>query len=167
MKKQPRLVILTGKPISGKSTTYHNIRKLRALNKWIFIDHHEIEREVEDKEGTKQKFFFELWKALDTKRNIITEDTTRDQLMMYAGKLIQEYNYKVIIFQFEVSLEEAKLRNKLREKHWKHHLVEDEELEKTYAEKEKEFDKTAILINSEKMNKKQIVEFILKKIGEK
>lgn len=164
--KQPRLVILTGKPISGKSTTFHNIRKLRALSKWIFIDHHEIEREVEDVEGTKQKFFFELGKAMGTGRNIITEDTTRGELMIYLGEAIEKLKYKVIIFQFEVSLEEAKRRNKHREKNWQHHLIEDEELESAYKKSEKEFDKHAILVNTDKLNKKQIVDFILRKIGE-
>lgn len=164
--KQPRLIILTGNPIAGKSITFHNIRKQRVLNKWIFIDYHEIEREVEDSEGIRQKFLFELNKAMQTGKNIITENISRKKLILELGKVIEEYKYKVIVFFFQVSLEEAKRRNIHREKNWQHHLVDEQELETEYKKSEKEIDKNDIIVNTDKLNKRQIVEFILKKIGE-
>jgi len=51
-----KLVILRGKPTSGKSTAFSNIRKKQVMKDWIFIDHPLIKRDL-GREGGKLKLY--------------------------------------------------------------------------------------------------------------
>jgi len=92
------------------------------------------------------------------------EEMSRETIMKTIGKEVKKYNYKIIVFQFEISLETAYLRNLQRAKDKWHPFMKKEEMEKLHKMHEEKFDKRAILVDCNKLNKKQVVEFIVRKL---
>jgi predicted kinase len=167
MVKFPKLVLLRGKPTSGKSTALHNLKNKPKLKNWAFVDNTAIKemfRSLGD-ENRRQLGKLSLMQVLKvvmkTQRNIIIEEMSEDTLRKHINYYIKKYNYKIITFQFEVNLKEANKRNIKRAKDNWHPIMTKKELKDWHLTHKKTFDKNAHLIDCNKLSKKQVVEFIL------
>lgn len=165
----PKLVILRGRPTSGKTTAFHTLRKSRTkLNDWVFIDFPRIKSMFDKlknkKEIRKRALFAMIKEVMKSKKNILFEEMSRESMIKYAGNYIKKYKYKIITFQFEVSLKEAYKRNIQRAKKGWHPYLKRKELNEFHKMHDERFDKKAILVDTNKLNKKQVVELILSKI---
>lgn len=161
--KMKRLIILRGKPTAGKSTAFANLRKNKKMKEIIFIDHPELKKAF-GKDEAKKKLFAEIVDAMETGKDILTEEMSEETLMKNIGKEIKENSYKIVIFQFEISFETALMRNVERSKIGWHKLMTEQELKDLFKMHEEKFDKNAILVDCNKLNEKQVVEFIIKKL---
>jgi predicted kinase len=161
---KPRLVILRGKPTSGKSTAYANLKKGKEMRGWLFVDHCFLKQNL-GRELGKKSLFAILKVILPSKENIIIEEMSRETIMKYVGKYIKKYNYNIIVFQFEVSKEIAYKRDIQRAKEKWHPYMGKKKIDEMHKIHEERFDKSAILINTDKLGKRKVVEFILKRLG--
>ena len=159
-----KLVILRGKPAAGKSTAYANLKKRKEMKNWLFIDHCKLKTELGREKG-KIALMDELKKAMPTKKDIIIEEMSEKTLKKYIRYYIKKYDYKIITFQFEVSLKDSKnrdIRRVIDKGHDRKFILKNiKELHKMHDER---FDKKAFLIDTGKLNKKQVVDFIIKKL---
>jgi|GEM_PF-2862415 len=166
----PRLIILRGKPTAGKTTAFHNLKKDKRMKNIIFIDFSSIKNKFnkfpdeERRKLGKQILFEKLKETMPSKKDILIEEMSKETIHKYLKKEIKKYNYKIIVFQFEISLETAYKRNVKRAKEKWHPLMTKEQLEELHKLHEERFDKNAVLINTERLNKKEVVEFIIKKL---
>ena len=162
--KKPRLVILRGKPASGKSTAYANLRKHKEMQGWGFIDHCAMKTKF-GREGGKKALFKELKKVMPSQKNIIIEEMSKETVMKYISKEVKKYNYKIVVFQFEISLKKSKRRDYCRvidKGHDRKFILKNiEDLHKMHDER---FDKKGILIEGDKLSKKQVVNLIIEKL---
>ena len=174
MVKNPRIVILRGKPTSGKSTAFQSLRNNPKMKGWIFVDHPALKRwfeKVNTEQGIGEVMKKSLYSALNelfiTSKNIIMEETARETLLKYSGDKIKKYNYQIIIFQFEVDLKNSKIRDVIRvsKKEGIHTKVLGSRLKTLHQMHNERFDPKAILIDTNKLNKKQVVNLILNKIS--
>jgi predicted kinase len=168
--ENPILVILIGKPTALKTTAFHNLEKDKRMKNFVFIDFSSIKNKFENlpdeerKKLGKQTLFKKLKEVMPSKRDILIEEMSKETINKYLEKEIKKYDYEIIVFQFEISLETAHKRNIKRAKEKWHPLMTKEQLEELHKMHEERFDKNAILINIEKLNKKQVVDFIIKKL---
>lgn len=167
-----KLVILRGRPTSGKSTSFHNLKKREEMKDWIFIDFCNIKdtlgETLNDKERKElgKKFLFAILKeALKTKKDIIIEEMSEDTVRKYISYYIKKYNYKIVVFQFIVSTKTAYKRDVKRAKDKWHPYMGKKWIDETHKMHDKRFDSNAILVDCDKLNKGQVVEFILDKLG--
>lgn len=169
--KKPKFVILRGKPTSGKLTAFRNLKKKKEMKNWIFIDHPRVKRMVENlkdhREVSKKLLFGMVKEAIKTKKNIIMEETSRSTLKKYTGNYINKYKYKVIIFQFTILKKSAYKRDvqRIKEKE----CIHVKELGKDFIDyihkyHDKNFDPKGILIDTNKLGKRQVVDLILEKL---
>ena len=162
----PKLVLLKGKPTAGKSTAFRSLRyDPRIKKEFIFVDHENLKTVMGKQEG-KMALFDILRDVMKNKPNIITEEMSGKTLMKYIGKEIKKYKYKIITFYFDVSLEKAHKRSIQRAKTKWHPLIEKQkmkELHEYHVQEHKE-DINPILVDCNKLNKRQVTEFIIKKI---
>jgi len=159
--KQPKLVILRGKPTSGKSTAWHSLKKRKELTDWIFVDHANLKTTLGRDLG-KHALFAVLKTVMPTRNNIIIEESSKQTIRKYLNYHIKKHNYKIITFQFEVSLNTAYKRNIQRAKDKWHPYIKKQELERLHEMHNQRFDKTAHLIDCNKFSKKQVVDYIIK-----
>ena len=162
---KPRLVILRGKPAAGKSTAYAALRKHKKMKDWVFVDHCAFKTDL-GKEGGKKKLFSELKKVVPSKKDIIIEEMSKESVMKGVGKEAKKYNYEIIVFQFEISLKKSKKRDVhrvLSKGHDRKFILDN--IEDLYKMHDERFDKEGILVDTDKLNKRQVVKFILKELG--
>ncbi len=162
--KKPRLVILRGKPTSGKSTAYANLRKSKFMKDWLFVDHCAFKTELGKDEG-KKKLFSELRKVMLSEKNIIIEEMSKESVMKYIPKEIKKYNYEIIVFQFTVDTKTAYKRDVKRAKDKWHPFMGKKWIDKLHKMHDERFDKEAILVDTDKLGKKQVVELILNNLN--
>ena len=162
-KMKSKLVILRGKPTSGKTTAFHTLKKRKELKDWIFIDFPKIKDKV-GKEKGKLKLMEKIKKAMKTGESILIEEMSKETLNKYLSKEIKDCGYKIIIFQFEVSLDEAYKRDVKRAKDKWHPFMGKKQVDELHKMHEERFDEEAVLVDCNKLNKKEVVEFILKKL---
>jgi predicted kinase len=169
--KNPKIIILRGKPTSGKSTAFKSLRKEKNLSNWAFPDFAFIKDKMYD--NLKDKERYELAKKsisailkelMNSKKNIIIEEVSRNFLKNRVGYHIKKNNYKIIVFQFEVSKEEGYKRDIQREKDGWHPTMGKEWVDKTHKHHEKIADKNGIIVDTNKLSKKQTTKFILKNL---
>jgi len=158
-----KIVIFRGRPTSGKTTALRTLKKKKAMKEWIIIDHSEIKSRFGKKRG-KLKLFELIKEAMMTGKNILTEETSRKTLNKHIGKDIKKYKYKILVFQFTVSTETAYKRDVKRAKAKWHPFMGKKKIEKLHKMHDERFDKKAILIDTDKLNKKQVISFIFKKL---
>ena len=161
--KNPKLAILRGKPTSGKSTAWHNLKKKKEMKDWLFVDHTNLKTTM-GKELGKHSLFAVLKTVMPTKQNIIIEEMSEKTLKKHINYYIKKYNYKLITFQFEINIKTAYKRNIKRAKDKWHPYIKKKKLEDYHKMHEERFDKNAFLVNCNKLGKKQVVDFILKKL---
>lgn len=162
--KKSKFVILTGKPGAGKSTAWQTLRDSGKMKDWAFVDHAGMKSSF-GKELGKKSLIAVLKVVMPSKKNIIIEEMARYSIIRDVGKQIKKYNYEIIVFQFDISLELSKKRDMQRVKDRRHGrkklLKNIEELHKMH---DKKYDKEAIRIDSHKLNKKQIINKIIKNL---
>ncbi len=161
---KPRLIILRGKPAAGKSTAYATLRKHKKMKDFVFVDHCAFKTEL-GKEGGKKKLFSELKKVMPSGKDILIEEMSKQSIMKNISKEVKKYNYKFVVFQFEISLKKSKKRDVhrvLSKGHDRKFILDNiEDLHKMHEEK---FDHGGILIDTNKLNKRQVVRFIIKNL---
>jgi len=158
-----RIIVLRGKPTAGKSTAFFNLKKRKEMRKFLFIDHCSLKNKLGKEQG-KKALFEEIKNLLPTKKDIVIEEMSKETLRKNMGYYLRKYKYFIIVFQFEVSKLEAYKRNIQRARERWHPKMEKEWIDKMYALHEQRFDRKAILVDCDKLNKKQVVEFIIKKL---
>ena len=158
-----KIAILRGRPTSGKSTAFHNLKKIKEMEGWIFIDHPAIKKRL-GKEKAKEKLHELIKEAMKTGKNIITEESSRKTLNKYLRKEIKKCKYRIIVFQFTVSTEAAYRRDIQRAKAKWHPFLGKKKIEELHKMHDEMFDKKAFLVDTDKLNKKEVVELIIKKL---
>jgi len=93
--KKPRLVILRGKPTSGKSTAYANLRKSKFMKDWLFVDHCAFKTELGKDEG-KKKLFSELRKVMLSEKNIIIEEMSMKLLYFNLQLILRQLTREML-----------------------------------------------------------------------
>ena len=160
----PKLVILRGRPTSGKTTALRTLKKRKELKDWNIIDHSEIKSKI-GKEAGKEKLHELLKESMQKSKNILTEETSRKTLNKYLGNLIRKCKYKIMVFQFFVSTETAYKRDVQRGKEKWHPAMGKEWVKKMHKLHDKRADPEGIIVNTDKLNKREVISFILKKIN--
>jgi len=159
-----KLILLSGRPASGKSTAFKTLKKHKKLNNWIIVDHPLIKKEYGKEEG-KIKLNEALKEAMKTGKNILTEETSRKSLNKYLSYHLRKYNYEIIVFQFTVGLEtaikrEAERRIKVGKKpHGAEWVREMHEMH------DKRGHRKAYFIDTTNLSKKEVINFIFRKLG--
>lgn len=166
-----KLVILRGRPTSGKSTAFHNLKKSPKMKGWIFIDFCAIKEllgETLDDQKRKEygkRFLFSLLKeAIKTKHNILIEEMSRDTIMKCIGNWIKKFNYQIVIFQFIISTKTAYKRDIQRAKEKWHPFMGKEWINEMHKYHDENFDSEGIVVDCDKLNKEKVVKFILEKL---
>jgi len=166
------MVILRGMVASGKTTTLKNLRKNKKTKGWIIIDFNKLKRQFEHLGDEKRKAYgkialFSILKNLmQTKKNIVFDEMSKEGVKKNLSHYLEKYNYEIIVFEFTVDLRkavkrEAERRNtrnlKPKGKKWVKKM--HEERPKKYGVHSK-----GIIVNTSHLNQKQVVNFILKKV---
>ena len=161
---KPKLVILRGNPAAGKSTAYANLRKRNEMKDWLFVDHCAMKNWF-GKDLGKKSLFAILKVVMPSQKNIIIEEMSRETIMKFLKSYIKRYNYKIIVFQFEVDLKKAKKRDIQRvvdKKHYQKKILKNiEEIHNMHNER---FDYKGTIVDTNKLSKIQVVDFILDKL---
>ena len=92
-----KIVILRGRPTSGKSTAFANLKKKKVLKKnWILIDHPSVKKKL-GKNGGKARLHELIKEAMLTGKNILTEETSRKTLNKFIGYYIRKHKYRKMV----------------------------------------------------------------------
>jgi len=169
-----KIVIIRGKVTAGKSTTSHALAKV--LPGWVFIDIWKIKEMFEPLQLKNRKPMLDISKKAvvnivkDTMKklgnNIIIQESTTSFIKRKLGKYLKDHNYKVYTFFLDIDLKSAIQRDIQREKptmgFWKKKYT-PEIWEKTKATS----NRGDIIIHTKNKTVRQVVNIILKEIGEK
>ncbi|MBT4258188.1 hypothetical protein HOD88_03345 [archaeon] len=165
---KPKIVILRGRPTSGKSTAFHTLKKRKELKNWIFVDFCNIKETLgetlndSDRKKYGKKFLFAILKeALKTGKNILMEEMSEKSLRKSINYSLKKYNYKVITFQFSVSTKTAYKRDVQRAKDKWHPLMGKKWVDKAHKLHDKKIDPKGIIVDTDKLSKKKVIEFIM------
>lgn len=172
---KPKIVILRGKNASGKTTAFYNLKNYffkdkKLFKNWIFVDNTAIKGMFTNLDDPKwkdysKKILLEVIKTvLPLKRNIIVEETSKEMLNRNFSKEIRKYNYQIITFQFEVSLRNAILRDKKRVKEKTHPGLGEKKIKELREFHEDNLDQEGIIINTDNLNKEQVIKFIINEL---
>ena len=172
MVKQKKIVIIRGLVTAGKSTTSYELAKV--LPGWIFIDAWKIKEMFEplnlkDRTPLKtasKKAMITIMKEVMTSLgiNILAQETSRSYLMKHLRDYLSKYNYKIYSFFLDVEYKDVIKRDIQREKPtmFKRGLSE-----KTWKKGRVRPEKGDVIINTSRHNTKEVIDMILKTIGEK
>ncbi|MBW2995769.1 hypothetical protein KY332_00555 [Candidatus Woesearchaeota archaeon] len=161
--KKPKLVILRGRPTSGKSTAYANLRKRKAMKEWLFVDHCALKKGL-GKELGKKSLFAVLKTVMPTKKNIIIEEMSEETVRKYINSYVKKYNYRIIVFQFTVRTKTAYKRDVQRAKAKEHAFMGKKKIEEMHKMHDERFDKNAFLVDTNRLGKRKAVDFILERL---
>jgi predicted kinase len=162
--RKPRLVVLRGRPTSGKSTAWHSLRERKELKDWVFVDFCKM-KETLGKEKGKVALFKELKDTMAFGENIMIEEMSKETLGKYVGGDIVKFGYEIIVFQFTVSTETAYKRDVQRAKDKWHPLMGKKLVKELHDMHDERIDKDGILVDCDGLGKDEVVELILKKLG--
>src|SRR3989338_828633 len=171
-----KIVILRGKNASGKTTAFNNLKNYYHKDKnlfknWIFVDNGAIKgmfTNLDDQNWRdySKKIFLDVLKTiLPLKRNILIEETYNEMLNRNFNKEIKKYNYQIMTFQFKVSLKNAILRDKKRVKEKSHQGLGEKKIKELRKFHQDHLDKEGIIINTDKLSKWQVINFVIKKLN--
>ena len=159
--KKPKLVILRGRPTSGKSTAYANLQKRKEMKDWLFVDHCALKSDL-GKELGKKSLFAVLKAVMPSKKNIIIEEMSEETARKYIDKDIKKYDYLIVVFQFTVRTKTAYKRDIQRSKKGKE--MGKETIDMWHKLHDEKANKDGILVDCNKLGKRQVVKFILKEL---
>lgn len=160
-----RLIIFRGKPTAGKSTAYATLRNREEMQDFVFVDHCAFKKELGKDKG-KIKLFEELKKVLPSGRDIIIEEMSEESIRKVIDSELKKYGYRIIVFQFEVSREEAYKRDVIRNEAIGEPPQGKKWVDDFHKMHEERFDKDGILVDCDKLNKEEVVEFIIKSLNQ-
>lgn len=178
--KHPKIVLIDGMSMAGKSTTSYNLA--RKLPGWVFIDIWRIKdifeplgystdlnrREVEALMDISKKATMMITREVirKTQRNIVLQEAKTDFIKKKLGKDLKKYNYKIYTVQLTVPFKQAIKRNIKRGKPTMGYLKNwtEERWENKIKRKTKKGD---IVVDTFKNNPEKVIKIILKNIGEK
>lgn len=156
----PKLVILRGKNAAGKTTAFRTLMKRKEMKNWIFVDATAIKQKLGKGKG-KVKMHVDIKRVLETGKNIMTEETS----IKTVKKYIKDFKgYETKVFQFHINLKTAIKREALRRKIKGMPPRGAEWVKEMHKYHEERVDKDATHIKVDKLTKKQIVDFILKRL---
>lgn len=159
----PKLAILRGRPTAGKSTAYANLRKSKEMKDWEFVDHCAMKTK-HGREGGKKELFKELRRVMPYGKNVVIEEMSKEGVMKNISKEIKKYNYEIIVFQFTVDTKTAYKRDVKRAEDGWHPFFGKEKINAFHKMHDERFDKGGILIDTNKLNKTQVLEKIIKEL---
>src|SRR3989344_5719620 len=172
--KKRKIVIIRGLITAGKTTTSHELAKV--LPGWIFIDVWKIKEMFEplDLENRtplrkiSKKAMMGIVKDVINQLgiNILLQESSQSAVKKKLKKELKKYNYKIYSFYLDVDVKDPEKRDVQREKPTifvNKRKLSNEEWKKGRVTIEKE----DIVINTSKSSIKQVVNKILKDIGEK
>jgi len=174
--KRPKIVFLKGGSNTGKSTAFRNLKKLRKnaqMNDWVFIDSTEFKswfNYLEDKRELQKTSLFVLIKQImKNKKNIILEEMSAKTTRKHVKNQIKKYNYQLITFEFVVdNVETAYLRDikRIKSKEDRNQIkaLGRRFISDSHKNHQMKLDKGCIFVNTTKLGKKQVVDFILTKL---
>lgn len=166
-----KLVIFRGEPASGKSTAFRALMKRKEMKDWVFVDHPALKGVYSKsspyryKEIAKYSLFAILRMLIEEKKNIVVEEMSRESIMKYLGNNIKKNKYEIFVFQFNVDFKKSYKRDLMRvKKGLVHHskIIGKKRLKTLHKWHKDSFDKKGILVDCKKLNKKEVVELILK-----
>lgn len=168
-----KIIIIRGLVTAGKTTTSHELAK--CLPGWIFVDVWKIKEMFEplglkDRTPLKnisKKAMITIIKEVirDMGINIIVQETSISFLKKYLKGDLKKRNYKIYSFFLEVDDKDVIKRDVQREKPT---MGLKKKIEKVCWKKNRvKPEREDIIINTSKHNINQVVNIILKEIGEK
>ena len=170
--KKSKLVILRGSPTSGKSTAFHGLKNKKEMRGWLFVDFCNIKEMMgetlcdDDRKHYGQRFLFAILKeAMKSAKNIILEEMSEKSLRRSINHFIKKYNYEIVTFQFTVRTDVAHKRDVQRAKDKWHPFMGKELVNKLHKYHDKNIDPNGIVVDTNKLGKKVVVDFILEKLG--
>lgn len=172
--KQRKIIIIRGKVTGGKTTTSHELAKV--LPGWIFIDIWKIKEMFEPLELKDRTVLISASKKArlvimrevikEMGINIIVQEITRSYINKHFRKELKKHNYKIYSFFLDVELKDAVKRD-IRRKKPTMGLGRKIKDEKVWKSTKGVPEKGDIIINTSKHKPKEVVNMILKEIGEK
>jgi cytidylate kinase len=168
-----KIVLIRGVPTSGKTTMTHELAKV--LPGWIFIDIWKIKEMFEPlgmkdrrplKKTTKKAVHVIMREVMkDLGVDIIVQESERSVLNKKLGSYLKKYNYEIYSFFLHVDLDKAAVRDRKREK-------PDMKMKKLFTRDQwekmrKTHNKGDVIIDTGKKSMKEVIDIMLKEIGEK
>lgn len=165
-----KLVLLKGKIATGKTTALHTLRKCKEMKNWVIIDFSALKHQFahlgneKRREYGKKSLYAILKILMEEKLNILLDEMSEKTLKENINYYIKKYNYQIITFEFTAKFKTSVKREtqrrikrglKPRGEHW----VKD-----AHEMLLERFDKKGIIVDCDKLNKKQVVEFIINKL---
>ena len=166
-----KIVIIRGKSGAGKTTISYELAKV--LPDFAFVDIWKIKEMFEPlnlkdrrhNQVAKSATYHIMREAIKKigAINFVIQESRQSTVKKYLKNYLKKDNYKIYSFFLDVDLESALKRNVEREKSTmvKKHFIEQAK------EGLKNKDKEDILIGTSNKSIKQVIDFILKEIGEK
>jgi len=168
--KKPKLVLLHGMIATGKTTALYNLRERKEMKDWIIIDFCELKKQFahlgdeKRKEYGKKALAAILKLLMKEKKNIVLDEMPEKSIRKYVGPQIRKYKYEVVPFQFTSKIE-LSIKREAERRIARGLKPHGEKWVRDFNEHHKKvFDKNAILIDTTKLNKKQVVDFIIKRV---
>ncbi len=162
-----KIVIVRGKIASGKSTISSELTKV--LPGWVYVDMWKIKEMFEplklknrkpSNSISKDTMFFIIERIMkDLGLNIVIQESRQETVNRYLKKDLKKHGYKIYSFYLDIDLKTALRRNIEREKKTM--------LKKYFLEDKSKPDEKDIVINTNNNSIKQVINLILKEIGEK
>ncbi len=163
-----KFVILKGTMASGKSTAFHNLKKMNEMKDWLFIDFPAIKQifnnlsDEERKKLGKLAFFSILKEIIPLNKNIITEEISREAIQREFGEELIKYYYQIKVFEFGVSPGESYKRNIKRSVEKGLNPMSRKDMNEALLARKIEED--AVLITTDNLSELEIVNIILKNL---
>ena len=148
--KRPKIVILRGRPTSGKTTALRILQKRKEMKDWIVIDSSRIDSPLGKKFGMHEL----LKDAMKTGKDILVDETSKSTLRKYIYYHIKKHNYQLKVFQFHVSTKTAYKRDIQRARDGWHPGLGKKKIKELHDYHDKKLDKKATLVDTDKLGKR-------------
>jgi predicted ABC-type ATPase len=167
--KKPKLVILRGRPTSGKTTALASLRKRKELQDYLIIDFSALKGNFDNqgdkrKEYAKRSLFALLKEIMPDQKDILLDEMSRDTIMKYIGRHVKKYNYQIVVFQFYVDTETAYKRDVQRSKAGEHPYLGKKKVKEFHDMHDRDSDPEGITVDCNKLSRKGVVDFIVRNL---
>ena len=157
----PRIILLRGRPTAGKSTAFKTLKEKKKLKNTFFIDHCKQKEDFGTEMG-KKVLYNTLKTLMPEKKDIILEEMSRETLNKHIKREMKKYNYTFLVFQFTVDTNKAYKRDIERSKGKK--PMGKKQIDEYHKMHDERFDKKGILIDTNTLNKEQVVKKIIREL---
>ncbi|MFH1802159.1 MAG: AAA family ATPase [archaeon] len=165
--KESKIVVIRGYLAAGKSTTFENLKASQKMNEWLFLDFAAIRKMFNNNKNTQiefadRTFYASLRELVKTGKNILTQETSEDTIMKKIGPVIKKNKYRIIVIALTVSPETSYKRATARSKIKGKKPRTKKEVFDNYKARKLKLDKEGILMDTEKLTRKQVIDGIIK-----